>query len=233
MLILFDIDGTLLLTQGAGVAALGDAGRELFGAQFSVEGVEFSGRLDRLIWEDLARRNGVAEGEAQHDRFRQAYGRHLGRRLQSNPTSRLLPGVAELIDELDEVAGVTLGLLTGNYPETGRLKIQCAGLDPDVFTIAAWGSEGRCRRDLPAVAMQRHAERSGRRISPGNVVIIGDTPHDIDCAKAHGCRSIGVATGMFSIQALREAGAGLAVPTLGDTPAIVNWLLSPASAPSA
>jgi phosphoglycolate phosphatase len=230
MLILFDIDGTILLTRGAGIEAMGDAGRELFGEHFTTEGVEFSGRLDTLIWQDLARRNRVSNHEVHHDTFRAAYGRHLTRRLKDGGTARLLPGVQELVTQLARIDHVTLGLLTGNYPETGCLKIEAAGLDPDLFAIAAWGCEGSCRRDLPLVAMRRHEDATGRAAAGEQVVIIGDTPHDIDCAKHHGCRALGVATGLFSVQSLREAGADLAVERLLPTDEIVRWLLQDAPA---
>jgi phosphoglycolate phosphatase-like HAD superfamily hydrolase len=225
MLILFDIDGTLLLTQRAGIGAMHDAGRELFGESFTIDGVEFAGRLDPLIWQDLVRLNSLIDGPAEHDRFRATYGKHLEKRLGTSNTALLLPGVKELVSRLGEIEHVTLGLLTGNYPETGRLKIRCAGIDPDVFVIAAWGIDGATRRDLPPVAMDRLASHAGRRFEGRNVVIIGDTPHDVDCAKAHGCRSIGVATGVFSVPQLQASGADIAVPDLGQVDEIVAWLL--------
>jgi phosphoglycolate phosphatase len=233
MLILFDIDGTLLLTQSAGIKAMHDAGRELYGAQFTVDGVEFSGRLDTLIWQDLARINRVSADAAVHDEFRAAYGRHLGLRLERDRSAKLLPGVPELVHHMHQQPNVTIGLLTGNYPETGRMKIMHAGLDPDLFAVAAWGCEGSCRRDLPPIAMARHREQHGGAIRGEHVVIIGDTPHDIDCAKAHGCRSIGVATGMFSIDQLRDSGADLAVADLTETISICEWMINSPTAVSA
>lgn len=227
MLILFDIDGTLLLTEGAGIAAMMDAGRELFGSHFTRDGVQFSGRLDTLIWNDLAKLNRIDNHDHHHDTFRAAYGKHLSRRLQENPTAMSLPGVTELVHRLAALDHLSIGLLTGNYPETGRLKIKAAGLDPDIFTVAAWGCDGATRRDLPPVALQRHHQRTGRKVSPQQTVIIGDTPHDIDCAKAHGCRSIGVATGAFTVDVLRKSGADLAVTNLADVASIIQWLESP------
>lgn len=226
MLVLFDIDGTLLLTQGAGIAAMADAGRELYGDHFTVEGVEFAGRLDVLIWRDLAVRNNAAGDQHNHQRFREAYGRCLAARLRTQRCARLLPGVRELITELERSDQLTLGLLTGNYPETGRLKIEAAGLDPDVFQVAAWGCDGHCRRDLPLVALDRHARSGAPPLTPDRVVIVGDTPHDIDCARAHGCRALGVATGAFTAAALREAGADLAVHDLSDTATLLGWIVN-------
>jgi phosphoglycolate phosphatase-like HAD superfamily hydrolase len=230
MLVLFDIDGTLLVTERAGVHGMQDAGRELFGPQFTFDGVEFAGRLDPLIWLELAARNGVEDSAVHHERFRAAYARHLQRRLKERPTARLLPGVAGLVDHLRAERDVTLGLLTGNYPETGRLKIACAGLDVEVFKIAAWGCDGATRRDLPPVAIRAHERALGRSIPREQVVVIGDTPHDIDCAHHNGCRALGVATGVFSAASLREAGADLAVADLADAEAILGWIMkSPAA----
>ena len=225
MLVLFDIDGTLLLTQRAGMNAMCDAGRELFGQSFTMDGVEFAGRLDCLIWLDLVRLNALEDTQANHDRFRTTYGLHLRRRLDTERKTLLLPGVGDLVQRLDAERGVTLGLLTGNYPETGRMKIASAGLDPNVFKVNAWGIDGRTRRDLPPVAMERHREHHGRSVAPEQVIIIGDTPHDVDCAKAHGCRSIGVATGVFTREALNESGADLAVDDLSRTADVLAWML--------
>jgi phosphoglycolate phosphatase len=225
MLILFDIDGTLLLTGGAGIGAMADAGRALYGQQFTIDGVEFSGRLDPLIWKDLIARNCVPLDRADHELFRRTYSRMLEARLRRNSTAQLLPGVAEFVAALQVVDGVSLGLLTGNYPETGRLKIKTAGLDPEVFRICAWGCDAESRRDLTPLAIDRHAQlyRSAR-LGPHHVVVIGDTPHDVDCAKAHGCRSIAVATGRFSRQELLESGADLALENLAATSRLLDRL---------
>jgi len=226
MLILFDVDGTLLLSQGAGMRAMLEAGRELFGDSFSFDGVEFAGRLDPLIWSAAARRNGVADTSENHDRFRRAYGAYLRRRFEADATAQLLPGVRRLIDALHGADHVTLGLLTGNYPETGQLKIRTAGLDPAIFTVAAWGDEAATRRELPAVAMDRYKQNTGRPIESREVVVIGDTPHDIDCAHANGCRAIGVATGpVHSLEDLLAHEPELAVADLTDTRAVLAWLL--------
>lgn len=232
MLILFDIDGTLLLTERAGVHSMQDAGRELFGPSFSFDGIEFSGRLDTWIWSELARRNGIADAAGHHQRFRETYARHLHHRLATKPTARALPGVIALVQELARRDDLTLGLLTGNYPETGRLKISHAGIDPEVFAVAAWADDGPTRRDLPPVAMRRQGERTGRSIHPRDVVIIGDTPHDVDCARAHGCRSLAVGTGGCDLTMLRQCGADLTLPDLSDTARVVDWLTKAATTAS-
>jgi phosphoglycolate phosphatase len=234
MLILFDIDGTMLRTGGAGLRAMTAAGRELIGPHFTMEGVNFAGRLDPLIWEDAARAAGVDDPDAHHEAFRASYTRLLLAMLAEERQAQALPGVMALIDALAAVQELTLGVVTGNYPETGRAKIAAAGLDPDVFVVAAWGSDGRIRRELPPIAMSRYAEHHGRAIEPHRVVVIGDTPHDVDCAKHSGCRSIAVATGpIHSIDELHEYGADLTLADLSDTDRLVEWILAAEEARSA
>ena len=224
MLILFDIDGTLLRTQGAGRLAMADAGRELFGQGFTLDGVDIAGRLDPLIFADALAACELGEADDHQDTFRSVYGRCLETRFAQDATATLLPGVASLVGELTD-REVTLGLLTGNYPETGRLKIAHAGLDPDVFSIGAWGCDGSHRRDLPPVALARYEASSGRSVSSGQVVIIGDTPHDVDCAAANGCRCLAVATGSYQTADLEAAGADRVVEDLSDTPSVLQWIL--------
>ncbi len=224
-LVLFDIDGTLLATRRAGVRSMNDAARELFGPDFSFDGVELAGRIDPLIWAEVAAANGIGDSAAHHDRFRAAYARHLESRLAADNTVSLMPGVAALLEALRRLEGITLGLLTGNYPETGRLKVEAAGLDPAIFPVGAFGCDSDSRRGLPAVAIARHAEMTGRRLPPRQVVVIGDTPHDVDCARAAGCRSIAVATGTYTRDKLAPCGADLLVDDLSGTTSIVNWIV--------
>ncbi|MHC4130304.1 MAG: HAD family hydrolase [Planctomycetota bacterium] len=225
MLVLFDIDGTLLLSQGAGTRSMLAAARELFGDHVTLDGVEIAGCMDPLIWNELARVNGLPDAGANHDRFRQTYHRHLSARLAAGHRVELLPGVRELLDGLGAIDGVTLGLLTGNYPETGRLKIQAAGLDPDLFAVAAWGSDGQSRSDLPALAMTLYRQRMGRPVDPQNVVVVGDTPHDVACARAHGCRCLAVATGTYSREKLAGCESDLLLDDLTETDAILDWIV--------
>ena len=225
MLVLFDIDGTMLLSQHAGAQCMHDATRELYGDAFTFEGVEIAGRIDPQIWHDVALANGIDDPDEHHDRFREVYTRHLARRLAAANTVRVLPGVTALLDALGAVTGLSRGLLTGNYPETGRLKIEAAGLDPDIFEVAAWGCDGRSRRDLPGVAIDRHAAATGARVAADQVVIIGDTRHDVDCARAHGCRSLAVATGPSSRDELVASEPDLLADDLSQTQEIVSWIL--------
>ncbi|MBM4113588.1 MAG: hypothetical protein FJ253_09510 [Phycisphaerae bacterium] len=228
MLLLFDIDGTLLRTQGVGVAAMAEALRELHdGREFSFEGVEIAGRLDTLIWRDVMSRHGLEASAELHDRFRCAYARHLERRLAESPgVARLMPGVPALLRALRADSRRHLGLVTGNYGETGRLKIRASGLDPDQFTINAFADDGPDRRSLPGVALRRFRETHGRDASASTTVVIGDTPHDVDCARASGCLAVAVATGDFDRGELEEHRPDLVLDDLADTAAFLRWLES-------
>jgi len=227
VLILFDIDATLLTTNGAGVQAMADAGRDLFGPEFRSDGVDYAGRLDPLILADLLSAHGLDGDAAGVERFRAAYAEHLERRLAKRGTARALPGVADLLGSLTQRADLAVGLLTGNYPETGAMKLRAAGLDPEVFSIQVWGCDSPHdppeRDHLPAVALERH-RAGGVDLEAARVTIIGDTPHDVRCARAHGCRSLGVATGRFDEAALIAAGADRTVADLSETEPVLRWL---------
>lgn len=225
MLILFDIDGTILLTQRAGTAAMQAAAQELFGHHFTFDGIEMGGWLDPIIWHAVATANGIEDPASHHDRFRAAYKQHFEDRLANNPTVQVLPGIVDLLSALIVEEDVTLGLVTGNYPETGLLKLQAAGIDPSIFKVAAWGTDGSHRRELPLVAMAQYEAHCGQAIAPSDVVIIGDTLHDIDCAKANGCRSIAVSTGFCPADKLAAKKPDLLVIDLSDTQLLVKWML--------
>jgi phosphoglycolate phosphatase-like HAD superfamily hydrolase len=231
MLILFDIDATLITTSRTGILAMADAGRELYGQDFSEAGVDFAGRLDPLILADLLRKHGHAPTRENVERFRAAYRRHLGPHLARPGVARALPGVQELVSALRGTSGVCIGLLTGNYADTGSLKLRAAGIDPGWFPVQVWGDDSPhdppSRDHLPPVGLRRHREVTGLEIAPDRAVIIGDTPHDVRCALAHGLRALGVGTGMFTPAALEAAGAHRAVPNLADTQEVLRWLTAP------
>lgn len=228
MLLLFDVDATLITTSRLGIRAMGDAGREIFGPGFDEHRVEYAGRLDPLIIGDLLRAHGQPTTPEQVTRFRDGYRSHLSRLLGEQNTARVCPGVPQLLDALFADSGLAVGLLTGNYPETGRIKLDAAGIEVDRFHLHIWGCDSPfdppARDHLPGVALDRYHQRYERRADPRRVWIIGDTPHDIACARAQGCRSLGVATGLFSPEELARCGADHVVPDLSATEDIVRVL---------
>jgi len=225
VLALWDIDGTLLKSEHAGIHAMLEALHELYpGTSFSFDGVDVSGRLDPLIYRDLAARHGIPGDEDAHATFRVTYAERLRARLAARNTVRALVGVGELVRALHDHAHWEQGLLTGNYEPTGFLKVIHAGLEPGHFRINAFADHGATRRDLPPVAIRRYREVTGRTVPPGRVVILGDTPLDVDCAHHNGCRCLAVATGIHPADELRAAGADLVVDDLSDVTGILRWL---------
>lgn len=233
MLILFDVDATLITTSRSGIAAMGLAGRALYGDAFDESVVEYAGRLDPLIIEDLLRAHGRDVTDAEVQRFRAGYREHLARLLAHPGQAQPCPGVLNLLDALSAAPEITLGLLTGNFPETGAIKLRASGIDPDRFAVRVWGCDSPhtppARDHLPPLGMRQYAQQRGRELAPDNVIIIGDTPHDIRCARVHGCRSLGVATGSYSVQQLDAAGADRALPDLTETQEILQWMIGQAA----
>lgn len=225
-LVLFDIDATMLVTNRAGVRAMIETGQEMVGPGFHAEGVSFAGNIDPLLVESLLLQNGGDASDRGVAEFRARYARRL-ETLLPQTGARALPGVLPLLDALEQSSRVVLGVLTGNYPETGAMKLRAAGIEPSRFRVQVWGCDSpqrpAQRTHLPSVALERCA-RDVRAIGPDRVVIVGDTPHDVACAKVIGGRALGVATGSFTLAQLSESGADLAVETLSDTLALASWM---------
>jgi phosphoglycolate phosphatase-like HAD superfamily hydrolase len=223
-LLLFDIDGTLINSAGSGGRAWRTASRRLFGEHFDFKGVNFAGRLDSAIYLDLALHNGITDHAERADDFWAAYLDELPREMaRAAERIRACPGVSELLTRLrDEFADhVCLGLLTGNHQGAVPHKLGAIGIDHRWFAVGAFGDEAQQRPELTELCLQRYAAAHAVEPDPARVIVIGDTPHDIDCAKAHGCIAFGVATGSYDTEALTAAGADVVVPDLGDpTPLI-------------
>jgi len=221
-LVLFDVDGTLLLTGKAGMRAMHWVGSQLFGDRFTWDGVEEAGHLDPLILAEALENNGYDRNHTgHHEAFENSYLSQLQKELNANPEAvDALPGVHEtlaLLRQRREARGdVVLGLLTGNYTRAVPIKLGAVGIDPGWFEITAFGDEACTRADLVELAMNKYQTRYGQTIHPRRVIIIGDTPRDIACAKAHGCVAFAVATGRYSTEHLHETGADIVVKDMGD-----------------
>lgn len=228
MLVLFDVDATLISTSGVGIRALDRAGRRLHGPAFDASTTEYAGRLDPLIMADLLIANGIEPSVERIALLRQGYRAELEHELATPGVASILPGVATLLERLATVEGLVIGLLTGNYQDTGEVKLRACGVDLAPFIIRVWGDESPhvppAREHLPLVALDRYHGHVGRALDPARGVVVGDTIHDISCARACGLRSIGVATGMYSLEQL--AHADLAVRDLSETDAIASWIVA-------
>lgn len=226
-LLLFDVDGTLINAHGSGGRAWRAASRRLFGEGFDFNGVAFAGRLDHSIYVDLAVHNGIVDHEARQAEFWAMYLDELPRELErSADRVAVCPGVTELLALLREsfCDRAMLGLLTGNHSGAVPHKLGAIDIDHGWFPIGAFGDEARTRPDLTVLAMKRYAEHTGDAAEPERVIVIGDTPADIDCAKAHGCVAFAVATGPYDAKTLRDAGADYVLQDLRDPKPLIDLL---------
>ena len=225
-LVCFDIDGTLIHTSGAGRRAIHRALIEVLGTAGPIDTFRFDGRTDGEIVIRLAEAAGLAPDEALIGQVIARYVDHLQGELAS-PThaTRVFPGVREVLDALEPRDDVVIGLLTGNVVDGAHLKLRSAGLDPARFRVGAFGTDSHVRAELPAVAQQRAAALLGRELAGVDVVIIGDTPADVQCGRGIGARGIGVGTAAYTVDELMSAGAHVAFADLSDTDAVVEAIL--------
>jgi phosphoglycolate phosphatase len=224
---LFDIDGTLLSTRGAGRRAMEAALVEHFGTR-GPDGYRYDGKTDKQIARDLMRAAGFDDTEidARMPAVLAQYLRGLHDELALAPdTITLHTGVAELIDTLTARADVVVGLLTGNIEGGARAKLTAARLGPERFRVGAFGSDHERRDALPAIAQARAAALLGRDVSGEALVIIGDTPNDIACGRGVRARAIAVATGHFGVEALAAHAPAAVFADLGDTARVVEAIV--------
>lgn len=221
-IVLWDIDQTLVRTGGAGSAGMDLAFAEIYGIEDAFGRVEFSGRTDYAIFRDALYFNGVSleDYEVQLERFRDVYLRHLAQQLPEKE-GVILPGVLDLIDAL-EAANQPQGVATGNFEGGARLKLTHFGLDSRL-SCGGYGDRTAVRSELVAEAAL--AVRTHHGVANGRVVVIGDTPLDIEAARANGFLSLAVATGRHSVDELQSAGASHAVTDLSDTSSALSLIL--------
>jgi phosphoglycolate phosphatase-like HAD superfamily hydrolase len=226
-LILFDIDGTLLSTNGAARRAFARALLEVYDETGPLATHTFDGKTDPQIATELLSLAGLPAAviDARLERLWQAYLRELARELAApDHVTTLYPGIISLLDELRRHPDVCLGLLTGNIARGAALKLESAGVQR-YFPFGAFGSDSAQRAGLPPIAVARALAHTGRSFAGRDIVIIGDTPNDVTCGQALGVFAVGVATGRHSRQELLDAGAHAAFDDLADTRAVVQRLL--------
>jgi phosphoglycolate phosphatase-like HAD superfamily hydrolase len=221
-LVLFDIDGTLVLTGRAGVRAMTRAMAEVFGVEGAFNDISMAGRTDWYLLSIALSQAGQTLNPSEFERFRARYIRFLEEEVLERGEGRkgIMPGVRDLLETLASRDDVLLGLLTGNFVEAARIKLEHFDLWR-YFRCGAYGDDAEDRNALVPVAVERARACDGRRAFT-RVVVIGDTPHDIACAAAAGATSLAVATGGFDVDSLRTAGADVVFEDLGDTRAVLH-----------
>jgi phosphoglycolate phosphatase-like HAD superfamily hydrolase len=181
LLVLWDIDGTLLSSEGTGAKGIEIAGRDLFGVEFSLDAVELGGSLDPLILREALALMGLDDFDAHHAIYRSRYCDILKEILEGDHAVRALDGAIELLDRLAEVHGVTQALVTGNYQETAELKLKAAGIDPERFAFGVYGDEGKIRHELPPLALTRYEAHHGAAADHVVLLVLAATTR-LDCS---------------------------------------------------
>jgi phosphoglycolate phosphatase len=240
--ILFDIDGTLLRGYGLGARAMVRAGQAICGDKFDLTGVTIGGGLDPVIYREAATKMGLLDHHTLHDAFRDRYLIELERELRvlaAHPEGvdaaevpllaelrrpELLPGVHALLHALSGRDDVAVGLLTGNYQRAVPLKFSAVGLDVHAFVAGGYGDDADTRPGLLPVALRRMEQALGVGLQARNVVVVGDTARDVDCALQNGSRCLAVGTGFVPLEELRRVGAQRAVPDLSDPEVLLSML---------
>jgi phosphoglycolate phosphatase-like HAD superfamily hydrolase len=217
-LVLFDIDGTLVLTGGAGLRAMTRACEDVVGHSDALDGIPVAGRTDRIILHDALRQMGRELDEGLFAALRDRYVAFLREEIEHRGTGikAVLPGVRELVESLHAREDVFLGLLTGNFEAGARIKLEHFDLWR-YFKCGAYGDDAADRNALVSFAVRRAAEGGLPQLSPRDVLIIGDTPHDVACAQASGAFAVAVATGGYTVEQLKDTGADVVFADLTHT----------------
>lgn len=226
-LLLFDIDGTLILSGGAGLRALNQTFHELFQVQDAFTGITTAGRTDGEIIDEALRKSQITSTEAVLVEIQRRYEGRFTEEIQlPGPRKGIMPGVEDLLKFLSVRRNVTLGLLTGNFQSTAKIKLDYFGLS-HYFLCGAYGSDALHRNALVDIAKQRAKLLGIEILSARDILIVGDTPLDVACARAAGSKMAAVATGQFDVVALEKAGAEIALEDLRDRQPFLELLEEP------
>jgi phosphoglycolate phosphatase len=219
-LLLWDIDGTLIASGGAGMRALETALRTVFGKSGSLGDIDFAGRTDRWIMREVFRKFDLPATEENFSRYFDGYVAALPAEL-ANPHARILPGVADVLRAAAAHGEIAQGLLTGNMRRGAHVKLAHHGLW-EHFAFGAFADDAELRNELGPHALRRAREHHGVKFDVDRVWVIGDTAHDIACGKAIGVRTLAVGTGGHSLDELRLHAPTAVVEDLRDTDAIMK-----------
>jgi phosphoglycolate phosphatase len=213
-LLLWDIDGTLMLGDRAGERALVVALRNVFGIEGTLQHVEVAGRTDRLIAEDLLRAYAIEPSAKNIHDFLEGYLAALPDEL-GRGQPRLLPGIVRILEAVAARTDLAQGLLTGNLARGARVKL--SHFDAwRYFPFGAFADDATLRNDLGPHALRRARAHHTAEFAPERTFVIGDTPHDVACGKAIGAATIAVATGKFSVEELAACAPTYTLADLSD-----------------
>jgi phosphoglycolate phosphatase-like HAD superfamily hydrolase len=224
-LVLFDIDGTLLTVNSINRRILMDALREVYGTEGSAGTHNFAGKMDSVIIYEVLQNTGLSDAviAEKFDKAKKTYIEMF--RMHARHTDIILmEGIRELLDKLSASSELMLGLLTGNFEGSGRHKL----LLPDInhyFSFGAFADDAASRNELPQVAVDKAYQLTGKKFSEQNIIIIGDTEHDIACARVVNAKSIAVATGTYSSEELKKHNPHILYENLTATDIVISEIL--------
>jgi len=218
-LVLFDIDGTLIDSGGAGIRSLDMALKELFSVDKAFQGISMAGKTDTQIIKEGLRKHGISS-DGNVESVVRSYLKYLEQEI-NNEGKHVKPGIFETLDALRLRKETGLGLLTGNLEAGARIKLDPFGLN-QYFPAGAFGSDDEDRNNLLPIAIMRFEELLQENIVPDDCIVVGDTPRDVECAHIYGAMCIGVATGPYSADDLIDAGADYILEDLSDYQTVRN-----------
>lgn len=221
-LLLFDIDGTLITSGGAGEAALKDAMRSRFDVEEDLDGIILAGATDARIARELLEKHSIAVSAENVAALLDTYLGHLNERIGRHD-GKLLPGIVPLLKVLSERSDAVLALLTGNVIRGAEIKLTHYGVW-DFFEFGAFADDHHDRNELGKFARARALERHGEEFPPSRIYVIGDTPKDIECGRAIGACTVAIATGHYSPDQLRDHAPDFLFEDLSDTERVVALL---------
>ncbi len=206
-LVLLDIDGTLLKAGGAGREAKSRAMLDVFGTDGGVMTHPFGGKTDWRILSEVLEESGITVDEIgrRMPEYQQIMARYMESLIDQFPVMAL-PGAMALVHTLRERSDIVLGIVSGNTQSTAPVKLRAAGFDPDWFPVGAFGSESVDRNDLSRMALDRANQLNGGGIAASEVLVVGDTPDDVRCARAIGAVAVGVLTGFAPAEEMLASG---------------------------
>ncbi len=218
--ILFDIDGTIMDSGGAGTRAMDTAFMDLFSVRNAFQTISMAGKTDMQILQEGCELHSIDYSNGVIPEFYRIYAGYLKENMKSSG-GQVKPGIREALRELQAQKEFILGLLTGNIEEGARIKLDFFGLN-DYFDIGAFGNDDEDRDRLLPIAVDKLLKRNSLHMNFRDCIVIGDTPKDVSCSKPHGAFSIAVATGPYSASTLSESGADVVLNDLSDTGTLMS-----------
>ncbi len=227
-LFLFDLDGTLLLSGGAGLRAMETVFMDLFNLPGAFEGIRPDGKIDPAIFREIIKHRevDVADLDEAVARLSKEYIKELEKEMPISKEAVLMPGMPQLLEKLSSMEDVQLALLTGNLEKGARIK--CARFDLNkYFPFGAFGSDHENRAELVRISAKRAAAYIDKPVPlDKNIVVIGDTPRDVECGQAYNATTVAVATGNYSLEQLEKTGADFLFEDFSDTEKVIAVLTS-------